>query len=91
MREGNPDVGDRVRVKETGNVGTVEYLENHQFDAEPTRVGVRFDAYMDTGGEFSVSEIEPINLETNCRRCGIVLVDGRNPYAKEKRRATNGI
>lgn len=68
MTEGNPEVGDRIRVKETGQTGTVEYLEHEHFDVFPTVVGVRFDSYYDTGGEFSVDEIEPINFETNCRK-----------------------
>lgn len=99
MREGNPTVGDRVRVKETGHVGTVEYLEHHHFDVAPTRVGVRYDNPIDVpwtlnggsrreGDEFSVDEIEPINFVTNCRRAGL---GDHNAFAKEKRRASNGI
>lgn len=64
MREGNPEVDDRVRVLATGIVGTVEYLENHKFDALPTVVGVRYDrfAHMEgEGGEFSVDELEVIS------------------------------
>lgn len=61
MREGNPSVGDHVRVIATGEEGTVEYLEHHQFDVAPTVVGVRYDRFahsLGEGGEFSVEELE---------------------------------
>ena len=61
MTEGNPAVGDRVRVKDTNLLGTVEYLENHKFDVALTIVGVRYDNFahaLGEGGEFFVTEIE---------------------------------